>query len=44
LLLYPRRAPSESVAPTRGGSFAETTKTHLWVDLWSLGEIRIRAF
>jgi hypothetical protein len=39
-----RRASSESVSPTHGGSFAETTKTRRRVDLWSLGETRIRTF
>jgi hypothetical protein len=43
-LAWIRRASSESVAPTRGGSFAETTKMRCRVDLWLLGEMRIRAF
>jgi hypothetical protein len=43
-LAWIQRACSESVTPTRGGSFAETTKTRHWVDLWLLGEMRIRAF
>jgi hypothetical protein len=43
-LAWIRLASSESVAPTRGGSFAETTKTRHQVDLWSLGEMRIQAF
>jgi hypothetical protein len=36
-----RRASSESVTPTRGGSFIETTKTRHRMDLWSLGETQI---
>jgi hypothetical protein len=43
-LAWIRRASSDSVAPTRGGLFAETTKTRRRVDLWLLGEMRIRAF
>jgi hypothetical protein len=43
-LAWIRRASSESVALTWGGSFAETTKTSRRVDLWLLGEMRIRAF
>jgi hypothetical protein len=43
-LAWIRRASSESVVPTCGGSFAETTKTRRWVDLWPLGEMRIWAF
>jgi hypothetical protein len=43
-LAWIRRASSESVVPTRGESFAETTKTRRRVDLSSLGEMRIRAF
>jgi hypothetical protein len=43
-LAWIRRASSEFVATTRGGSFAETTKRHRRVDLWLLGEMRIRAF
>jgi hypothetical protein len=39
-----RRASSESVVQTRGGSFAETTRTRCRVDLWPLGEMRIRNF
>jgi hypothetical protein len=43
-LAWIRHTSSESVAPTRGGSFAKTTRTRRRVDLWSLGETRIRAF
>jgi hypothetical protein len=43
-LAWIRRASSESVASTHSGSFAETTRTRRWVDLWSSGEMRIRAF
>jgi hypothetical protein len=39
-----RRASSESIVPTRGRLFAETTRTHRRMDLWSLGDTRIRAF
>jgi hypothetical protein len=44
VLPWIRCASSESVAPTRGGSFAETTKTRCRMDLMSLGETQIRAF
>jgi hypothetical protein len=43
-LAWIRHASSESVALTRGGSFTETTRTRRQVDLWSLGEMLIRAF
>jgi hypothetical protein len=43
-LAWIRRASSESVASTRGGSFAETTKTRRRVDLWSLGRCGARPF
>jgi hypothetical protein len=35
---------SESIAPTRGGSFVEATRTRRRVDLWSFGEMWIRTF
>jgi hypothetical protein len=43
-LAWIRHASSESIAPTRGWSFADTTKMCRRVDLWLLGEMRIRAF
>jgi hypothetical protein len=43
-LAWIRRASLEFIAPTRCGSFAETTRTHRWVDLWLLGEMWFRAF
>jgi hypothetical protein len=43
-LAWIRRASSESVASTRSWSFTETTRTRHQVDLWLLGEMRIRAF
>jgi hypothetical protein len=39
-----QRASSESVALTRGGSFAETTRICCRVEFLSLGETQIRAF
>jgi hypothetical protein len=44
VLAWIRHASSEFVVPTRGGSLAETTRTRCRVDLWSFGEMQIRAF
>jgi hypothetical protein len=44
VLAWIQRAYPESVTPTCGGLFAETTRTRHRVDLWLLGEIRIRTF
>jgi hypothetical protein len=43
-LAWIRRASSESITPTPGGSFAETARTRRREDLWSLGEMPIWAF
>jgi hypothetical protein len=41
VLAWIRRASSESVTPTHGGSFVETARTHHRVDRWLLGEMWI---